>query len=99
VYIITNVAAGHISTNVALGHIIQPGGPQMGDLCLIFAGKAFVYGIKFKLSIDSPPDFRVVTFTLFMYEGSSISKLQIQVATYVFELTAGKLSPLDSSHI
>ena len=25
----------------------------------------------------------------FMYEGNSISKLQIQVATYVFELSAG----------
>jgi hypothetical protein len=54
--------------NVALGHIIQPGGPQVGDLCLIFAGKAFVHGIKFKLSIDSPPDFRVVMLTLFVYK-------------------------------
>jgi len=67
-YIITNVAAGHIITNVALGHIIQPDGPQVGDLCLIFAGKAFVHGIKFKLSIDSPPDFRVVMPSLFIYE-------------------------------
>ena len=32
-------------------------------------------------------------------EGNSISKLQIQVANYVFELSAGKLSPLDSSTI
>jgi hypothetical protein len=34
-----------------------------------------------------------------MYDGNSISKVQIQVATYVFELSAGKLSPLDSSTI
>ena len=26
-----------------------------------------------------------------IYEGNSISKLQIQVATYIFELSAGKL--------
>jgi hypothetical protein len=38
---------------------------------------------------------KVRTFTLdihqryVMYEGNSISKLQIQVATYVFELSAG----------
>jgi hypothetical protein len=33
------------------------------------------------------------------YDGNSISKLQIQVATYVFLIMRGKLSPLDSSTI
>ena len=33
------------------------------------------------------------------YVEKSISNLQIQVMTYVFELSAGKLSPLDGSTI
>ena len=31
----------------------------------------------------------IISSYLLMYEGNSISKLQIQVATYVFELSAG----------
>jgi hypothetical protein len=39
------------------------------------------------------------TFLYSMDVGNSISKLQIQVATYVFELSAGNYLPLDGSTI
>jgi hypothetical protein len=41
----------------------------------------------------------IIIIIIIVYVGNTISKLQIEVATYVFWIKCGKLSPLDSSTI